>query len=396
MDDVAALSRITSARFRVVAACGLGSFMAALSTNLVNISAPVIARDLGLGPGQISRIFTVYLIAITVLLPIFGHLGDVMGSKRVFVTGFAAFGIAALFCARAGGLTALTIARGFQGAGASMLMANGAAIVIRAFPPTHRARALGLQLSLTYVGLVLGPTLGGVLVVAVGWRAIFVVLAGVAALGTLLGFLWLENESEGAKKRASAFSAFPFELFRDTSFVMGIAGALVLYATTFMISFALPFQLQHARGISPHEAGLLMTPQPAMMAVVAPIGGWLADRFGPRSPCAMGMCAVAGGCLLLPPAANHGALAIMSALALIGLGAGIFIAPNNASIMGAAPKERQSTAAAAAAMARNIGMTCGVALAAALLQRTGEFRSVMLACATLALVGSAIASAPRI
>jgi len=379
------------ARVRTVAACGLGSFTAALSTNLVNISAPAMAKDLALTTGQISRILTVYLLAITVLLPVFGRLGDTAGCKKVFVVGFAGFGVFALACAHASGIASLIVARCFQGAAAAMLMATAAPIVLRAFPPTHRARVLGMLLSLTYVGLVLGPMLGGIIVGALGWRAIFVLLAAISVLGTLLAALWLERDSGAApgQKRARP-PLIPVALLRVPPFAFGIAGALLLYTTTFMLSFSLPFELQHTRGMSARAAGLLMTSQPVVMAVIAPFGGWLADRFGTRAPCAFAMFILACAYLLLPHAVDGSNQGIVLVLGLVGLGAGTFIAPNNASIMGAAPKEQQATAAAAA-MARNIGMTCGVALAASLFQRTGEFRMVMLGAAVLAIVGATVA-----
>ncbi|WP_394845669.1 MFS transporter [Pendulispora brunnea] len=377
--------RLRARRIRVVIACGVGSFMAALSTNLVNISAPVIARELGLGPGEISPIFTVYLLVITVLLPVFGRVGDAFGAKKVFVAGFAGFGVTSLLCAHTHSLAALIAARALQGVCAAMLMSMGPAIVLSVFPPTHRARALGLQLSLTYLGLVIGPTLGGLLVGSLGWRSIFLVLCGVAVLGTVLATVWLV---EGEVRRTRGAGQGTFSL----PFWLGLAGALLLYTTTFMLSFSLPFQLQHARGISARDAGLLLTPQPAMMAIVAPIGGWLSDRFGTRWPCAFGMVAIAAGCVLLSyVAADASPVAVAPVVALIGLGAGAFVAPNNAAIMGAAPKDRQGTAAAAAAMARNIGMTSGVALAGALLHRAGSFTSVMFAAATLALSGTTLA-----
>lgn len=376
-------------RTHTVIACGVGSFMAALSTNLVNISAPAIARELGLTPGEISPIFTVYLLVITVLLPVFGRVGDTFGAKKVFVAGFAGFGVTSFLCAHTHSLFALIAARALQGGFAAMLMSMGPAIVLSVFPPTHRARALGLQLSLTYLGLVIGPILGGLLVGSLGWRSIFLVLSTVAVFGTVLAILWIvQGEIQPRGRAAKGEFSWPF--------LLGLAGALLLYTTTFMLSFSLPFQLQHARGMSARDAGLLLTPQPAVMAIVAPIGGWLSDRFGTRWPCAAGMLAIATGCLLLSRAATDASpAAIAPMVALIGLGAGTFIAPNNASIMGAAPKSRQGTAAAAAAMARNIGMTCGVALAGALLHSAGAFPSVMFAAAVLALAGTTLALVRR-
>ncbi|WP_394835132.1 MFS transporter [Pendulispora rubella] len=377
-------------RTRTVIACGVGSFMAALGTNLVNISAPVIAREFGLGPGEISPIFTVYLLVITVLLPVFGRVGDTFGAKKVFVAGFSGFGVTSFLCAHTHSLAALVGARALQGVCAAMLMSMGPAIVLGVFPPTHRARALGLQLSLTYLGLVIGPTLGGLLVGSLGWRSIFLALCAVAFVGTALASVWLSSGVGSITRRGRAGEG-ERPLLRHPPFLLGLAGALLLYTTTFMLSFSLPFQLQHARGMSARDAGLLLTPQPAMMAIVAPIGGWLSDRFGTRWPCALGMVAIAGGCVLLAYVADGSPMAMAPVVALIGLGAGAFIAPNNASIMGAAPKDRQGAAAAAAAMARNIGMTCGVGLAGALLHRAGSFTAVMFAAATLALSGASLA-----
>jgi MFS family permease len=135
------------------------------------------------------------------------------------------------------------------------------------------------------------------------------------------------------------------------------------------------------------HAGALMTAQPAMMAVVAPFSGWLSDRFGPRLPSVAGMLIIAAGLALVGQQAEGSDRSLVAALAVVGIGAGLFVAPNNAVIMTAAPRERQGTAAAMAATARNVGMTCGVALAVILYEAMG-FAGSLAVAAGIALVGA--------
>lgn len=130
-----------------------------------------------------------------------------------------------------------------------------------------------------------------------------------------------------------------------------------------------------------------MSAQPAMMAVVAPMSGWISDRFGPRLPSVAGMLAMAAGLGLVAREASSSDARLVLALAVVGVGAGLFVAPNNAVIMTAAPRERQGTAAAMAATARNVGMTGGVALAIALRDSTG-FAGALAIAAGIALAGA--------
>ena len=324
-----------------------------------------------------------------------------------------------------------------------MLMAVGPAIVTRAVPPHRRARGLGIQLAATYVGLTLGPSLGGLLAAKIGWQAVFVVVAGAGAVGLALAVAMLPADDEAhehpgvgsldlpgavlfavslaalmiALKRTQAdgwagrtvialgvfalvaFAVFvrhsalhatpllPLGLFAKPPFAFGVLGATLLYTVTFMLSYLLPFQLQREIGLSPAAAGAFMTAQPATMAVVAPLSGVLADRWGPRLPSSAGMLAIAGGMVAVASSAASPGIGLVLALGLVGLGAGLYVAPNSALIMGAAPRERQSTAAAMAATARNVGMTLGIAVAASLDHAIGFQRAVHVAAA-LALVGA--------
>ena len=439
-------------RLRTLAVAGAGSFMAALSTNLVNVSAPAMARELGLAAASASLVMVVYLLAISVLLPAVGRLAEELGYRRIYLVGFAAFGAASVCCAVSGGLFTLVLSGALQGVAASMLMGVGPALVTRAFPPSHRARVLGSYLSLTYLGLLSGPTLGGLVVDGVGWRGVFALLAILAAGGTAFGVVVLPPEAPrdvalardatplarrldltgallfavalgalllgmraarfgvGAAFAAGALVAsaafvrherrapspmLPLAMFRSFPFSAAVVGAMLLYTTTFMLSFALPFHLQHARGMSPRDAGLLMTPPPLVMAVLAPLSGWFADRAGARVPSVMGMGILAATFLYLARHEDAPVAHLAIVLAFVGAGAGLFTSPNNAIIMGAVPRDRQATASAVAAMARNLGMTAGVASSAAVLPATGAFHAVMVAAAALATVAAAFALVPR-
>lgn len=426
---------------RALAVACAGSFVAALSTSLVAVSVPVIADELAVTPGDASWVLTTYLLATSCLLALSGRAADVLGRKRIYLTGFVFYVAASLMCAGAPALRALLGARAMQGAGAAMLMAVSPAIVTRAVPPDRRARGLGIQLAATYVGLTIGPSVGGVLASSVGWHALFVLVAIVASAAGIVALIVLEPDvprPEGeprpsldlsgavllaaglggllvaihtagrhgfAARLPLALGAFavvalyafvrhgrihpspllPASLLGKPAFSLGVLGATLLYVVTFMLAFTLPFHLQRALGLSPQAAGALMTAQPATMAIVAPASGWIADRWGSKLPATAGMLAIAAGMLLVSRSPSS-----IAALGLVGIGAGLYVAPNNAVIMTAAPKDRQATAAAMAATARNVGMTCGVALSATLARSIG-FTHTLHVAAGLAAAGAVLA-----
>jgi EmrB/QacA subfamily drug resistance transporter len=431
------LSRV-AAGSKLLAIASVGAFVASLSTSLVAVSVPVIAKDLRTTPADVSWILSAYLLSVSSVLALAGKASDVLGQKRVYLTGFVFFSAGGAMCASASVLYALVGARILQGVGAGMLMAVGPALVTRAVAPERRARGLGIQLAVTYFGLTVGPGLGGLLSARIGWQAVFVVIACAGAAGAVLALITLPNDdpAPGAAapiasldlpgavlfgggltallvglKRAQdhgftspaalavgalallALGMFarhestyptpllPLALFRVPSFSLGIAGAVMLYTVTFMLSYLLPVELQHGAGFDAAKAGAFMTAQPATMAVVAPLSGILADRWGPRLPSIAGMCSIATGLALLT-AGPRGA-ALIGALALVGAGAGLYVAPNSSLIMGSAPKSRQGMAGAMAATARNLGMTLGIAVAASI-HRAFGFRGGVLVAAGLA------------
>jgi MFS family permease len=156
-------------------------------------------------------------------------------------------------------------------------------------------------------------------------------------------------------------------LFKSRLFSASISAAVLNYICVYSILFLMPFYLIQARQFSPSYAGLLLSVQPLIMAIVAPISGTLSDRIGVRLPSTLGMGILAMGLFLLSrlgPVSSPGAIA--AAMLISGLGIGIFISPNNSALLGSAPRNRQGIAAGLLATARNVGMVLGVGLAGAI------------------------------
>lgn len=426
-----------SPRWSAMGVACAGAFVTALSTSLVAVAAPTMARELHVPQADVGWVLSAYLLVISGLLAGAGRLADVAGRRRVYLTGFTIFAVGSFACGVAPTLPLLVGARVVQGLGSAAVMATAPAIITRSFPARLRAQGLGLALAATYSGLTFGPTLGGILTKAVGWHAVFHVVgvgalvviviawvllppdeesvasAGMDGLGTALFAIALGALLVALRRGpfalpllgVSALAAalfvrhgarhpapvLPLALLKTPAFGLGVVNAMLLYVVAFVLSWLLPFHLQHARGIDPRHAGLLMTAQPATMALTAPLSGIVADRFGARAPSVVGMLAIAAGMLLVGRAADGSDASIVTALVVVGLGAGLFVAPNNATIMAAAPKERQGTAAAMAATARNVGMTAGVALAVFLSELTTFGRSLAVAAA-IALAGAALSA----
>jgi len=324
-----------------------------------------------------------------------------------------------LTCGFAPNIVVLIISRGLQALGAAMLASNSPAILTKSFPSNQRGQALGLQATMTYLGLVVGPALGGWLASLLGWRVVFYINlpAGLLAiwlsvrfipqdsirkqdekfdflgaatfvlgLGSLLLGLNQANEwgwtalptlvlFAGAVftlvlfvfiERHVPYPMLDLSLFKKLSFSMAASSAVFNYIGIFSSIFLMPFFLIQAKGFTPAQAGLVLTAQPLVMAVVAPISGTLSDRIGTRLPTVIGMAILSAGLFLLSRLdAQSDIQSMMLSLAVVGFGTGIFISPNNSALMGSAPKKQQGIAAGILATARNFGMVLGIGIAGA-------------------------------
>lgn len=405
----------------VLLTVGIGTFMSALDGSVVNTVLPLLRRELHTSVAGIEWVATVYLLVVSGLLLAVGRAGDLYGQKRVYLLGFALFIAGSALCGLAPSAPALVALRGLQGVGAAMLFASSPAILTRTFPTTQRGRALGTQGMMTYLGLTTGPALGGWIAHTFGWRWVFYInvpigllaatlaarvvrdertsharepfdtagaglfLAGLVALLVTLNqghaWGWTAPATLGLAATATALLAtfvaierrrpspmLDLALFRDRTFAASALSAYLNYVCVYGVVFTTPFLLVQGRGLDTRHAGLLLTAQPLVMAAVAPLSGTLSDRIGTRAPATAGMLTLAAGLLLLARAAAHGSLTtIAAALAVVGLGVGTFVSPNNSALMGAAPRARQGTAAAVLATARNVGMVSGIGLAGAIL-----------------------------
>lgn len=405
----------------VLVAVGVGTFMTALDTSVVNTILPVVNKSFG-SAGNVAAIewvVIVYLLVLSGLLLSFGRLGDLRGHRPVYLAGFFVFVGSSVLCGLAPTPLFLVSLRAVQALGAAMLSANSPAILTKSFPASQRGRALGLQATMTYLGLTVGPTLGGWLADQYSWRAVFFINlpVGVIALalslwavpydsfahlterfdwaGALLfsaglvtlllglnqgstwgwsslpiltlllsaaGFLtwFVRNELQ------TASPMLDLSLFTRRLFTTSTVSAVLNYICVYSILFLMPFYLIQGRQFSASQAGLLLSAMPVVMAVVAPLSGTLSDWVGSRLPSTLGMAFLAAGLFLLAQLGPQAPLASVAlALGVAGFGIGIFVSPNTSALLGAAPRHRQGIASGILATARNVGMVLGVGLAGA-------------------------------
>lgn len=408
-------------KWLVLVAIGASTFMSALDTSVVNTVLPVINQSLGSDVAQVEWVVLIYLLLVSGLLLSFGRLGDLLGHKRVFLWGFGIFITASALCGLSPSVGFLILFRGIQAFGAAMLASNSPAILTKSFPTTQRGQALGLQATMTYLGLTVAPSLGGWLTDLISWRAIFYINVPVGALALLLSWILIPPDSDDKKDERfdilgaglflaglialmialnqghslgwgsvwilglfgfslSVLAVFTFvesrrhfpmldlRLFKDRLFTSSSLSAIMNYIAIFSILLLFPFYLINGRGLSPAQAGAILTIQPVIMAIIAPIAGTLSDRIGTKLPCAFGMALMTAGLVWMTRLTLESSLVEAGlSLGIAGLGTGMFISPNNSALMGAAPRNRQGIAAGILATARSVGMALGVGIAGAIL-----------------------------
>jgi EmrB/QacA subfamily drug resistance transporter len=398
---------------------GLGSFTASVNTSVVNIALPSIQRTLAPEVTQVDWVATIYLLVVSGALLSFGRLGDLRGHRPIYLSGIVAFVIGSILCGFAPSLEVLLVFRAIQALGGAMVLANETAILTHAFEAERRGRTLGLQSALTYLGLAVGPWLGGLIVDHLGWRWVFFVNVPLGLLMLGLSFVFVPRDARSGQNSAfdlagalvfmAGLAALLLALNKGRAWgwsspaVLGLAGAAVALGAVFVliearspqamldlslfrrpnfaattlssilnnacvsdIIFLIPFILIQGRGLLAAEAGLLLAIRPAVMVCVAPFSGILSDRLGPRPLRLAGMATLAASSLWLGWAMLQPAIwPLVLGLACLGLGGGLFISANNSALMGAAPQQRQGIAGGMLAVSRNMGMALGVGLGGA-------------------------------
>ncbi|MEW5901147.1 MAG: MFS transporter [Acidobacteriota bacterium] len=392
---------------------GLASFLAPFMGASVNIALPSIGREFRADAITLGWVATSYILAAAVFLVPFGRLADLYGRKKIFLSGVSLYTLASLLCALSSSVAGLIGFRILQGVGAALIFGTGVAILTSVFPPGERGKALGINTAATYLGLSLGPVLGGWLTQNLGWRSIFYVnlllgllivvlvlsklrrewaeaagekfdlpgalLYGVALVGVILGFsrlpqslgilLLLAGLALAAAfvfwEQRTAFPVLNIGLFRGNRvFAFSNLAALINYSATFSTGFFLSLYLQYLKGMSPQAAGLILIAQPAVMAVFSPLAGRASDRVEPRYVASIGMAFSGVGLFLLGFLRADTSLGfIVSSLAVLGFGFALFSSPNTNAVMCSVERKCYGVAAATLGTMRLVGQMFSMGMA---------------------------------
>jgi DHA2 family multidrug resistance protein-like MFS transporter len=409
-DDAALADGLPSPRrYWSVAAICLALTMAVLDGAIANVALPTIARDLGASAASSIWIVNAYQLAVTVALLPLAALGDRLGYRRVWMVGLAVFTVGSIACALSHTLVTLAAARVLQGLGAAAVMSINPALLRFTYPHRLLGRGLGFNAVVISLASALGPTIASAILATATWQWLFAVngpigivalVVGARALpktpttnrrfdtisallnAAAFGFLILGAESvvreglvPGLIRLAIGAAAgvalvrremnrdaplVPLDLMRIPLFGLSVATSIVSFAAQMLAFVALPFFFQGPLGRTAVQTGLLMTPWPLGVALLAPIAGRLADRYpaGLLGGIGLGVFAVGLFSLtMLHPGSTTPE--IIWRLMLCGAGFGFFQSPNNRAMVASAPRNRSGAAGGMLATARLLGQTTG-------------------------------------
>ena len=404
-------------RWYVLGTVLIGAFMSALDVSIVNIALPSIIASYHSRMEVVEWVSLSYLLTLTLLLPAMGRLADMLGRKPLYSSGFVLFTVGSYFCGAASDIVALVVWRVVQAAGAALLQSNSLALIMQVFPERERGRAIGIQGAMQAAAMSFGPFIGGILVQHFSSQAIFYINVPIGLAGTLVAWLVLPRPTV-RKGRLSldcsggilfsvalaslmlvltqmtahnwfadhkslllslalvTFGAFylverrtpePFiklSLFGERNFTIGNISGMLSYVALFAPMFLLPFYLEKILRLDPERAGILLTPVPMALSLVALFSGYLSDKFGVRLFTVGGMALTAVSLFALSTLHHDSTVfGVGWRLSLLGASLGLFTPPNNRSVMCAAPVADLSVAGGLLNMMRSLGMMCGVAFA---------------------------------
>ncbi|MCF8142575.1 MAG: MFS transporter [Deltaproteobacteria bacterium] len=391
----------------------LSSFITPFMGSAINITLPSIGREFQADAVLIGWLVTTYLLSSAVALVPLGRAADIFGRKKFFMAGMGLYTLAALLSALCHSVVQLILCQILLGFGSSMIFATSMAVLISVYPPMERGKVLGIAVASVYIGLSVGPFLGGLLTQHLTWRSVFLanVPLGLIVLylaGTRLKKEWADAKGEPFDTRGAVIYAvaiiclmygiaslpqlrslfliplggfalwafirweisteypvFEMALFRaNRIFAFSSLAAFIHYAATFSMAFFLSLYLQHIKGLTPQDAGLVLMAQPVVMAVFSPLAGRMSDRIEPRIVATIGM-GITTLCLFLFAGIQESTSlpALTAALAVLGFGYALFTSPNTNAIMGSVEKRHYGIASGSVGTMRLLGMVFSMGVA---------------------------------
>jgi MFS transporter, DHA2 family, multidrug resistance protein len=389
--------------------------MSVLDSSIANVALPTIAESLNASPASSVWVINAFQLAMMIMLLPLASLGDIYGYKRISICGLAVFTLASLGCATSTSLIMLAAMRAVQGAGAAALVSVNAALIRSIYPRAMLGRGLGINAFIVATSAAAGPTVAAGILSMASWPWLFLVNLPLglialslaprmlpsnrrshhrfdglsAALNALtfgllitcidgfghgeslelitiqLALMAISGAAFAVRLRLSPFPMLPIDLFARPIFALSVATSVCSFIAQSLALVSLPFYFENRLGLSQVTTGLLITPWPLAIAVVAPISGHFSDRYPAGILGGIGLGTMSLGLALvafLP--ANPGFADVAWRLAVCGIGFGIFQSPNNRAILAATPRERSGSAGAIISTARLLGQTAGTSLVA--------------------------------
>ena len=426
---ISSLARSAHYKWYAFATLAVGTFASVVDHGSVGVALPRIATYFQTDIPSVQWLVIGYAMTIIALLLPMGRLADIITSKRVYIIGSVVTIAGSIAAGTSDDLGVLIVSRIVQGTGAAMTQGTGMAIMIGAFPPNERGKAIGLIMTMVGTGAVAGPAMGGFLVDAFGWRSVFfatipmvtvsiamcvAVLGNASQLGPVSGphrgrFDWLGAFLSSSALLAlllgitnghrSGWTSLPIlgaaaafvvllvgfiwwelriaspmlnlRLFRRRNFFLGVTANHLMFVGSSAILFMTPFYLQNVLGYSASVAGLCVVPGALCMAMLGPLSGRLSDRYGWRKFTVTGMLLSITGIAILSQAnADSSLLQVIPGLMLTSSGMGTFYSPNSSSILSAVERESHGVVSALVNLIRNAGNVVSVAVATAIVTAT--------------------------
>lgn len=389
------------------------SFMVTFMGSSINLALPSISSEFQASAIMSSWVITGYILSTAALLLPFGHLADIIGRRKIYLLGTLSFALITIASTFAHSIAALLIWRILQGVSSALIFGTGMAILTSVYPPQKRGQALGYSTAVTYLGLSVGPVLGGIMNQNLGWRSIFYLTACFGLFAASIIWKRLKAEWAGASDEpfdllGSLFYALGLSillyglsslvsvswakyaagtgvllllvfiaielnarhpilqasLFRhNQAFTFSNLAALINYSSTFAITFLLSLYLQLVVGYNSGKAGLILLVQPVIMAVFSPLSGSLSDRIEPRLVASLGMGLSTLGLFGLTfVSANTHIGFIMALQALSGLGFALFSSPNTNAVMSSVQPRFYGIASSTLGTMRLVGQASSMAV----------------------------------